>query len=99
MASCVRSGPPRSSELLRAAPALLLTAFSVAFRCGAGQVEYETLPGWQQDISKVRRWEDLPPNARSYIQRIEDLTGVYCRWIGVGPGRDAIVVKPRMGRC
>lgn len=28
------------------------------------QVVYETLPGWKQDISKVRRWEDLPENAR-----------------------------------
>jgi adenylosuccinate synthase len=28
------------------------------------QVVYETLPGWQQDISKARSWEDLPENAR-----------------------------------
>ena len=30
----------------------------------AFQVVYETLPGWKSDISKVRRWEDLPENAR-----------------------------------
>jgi len=63
------------------------------------EVEYETLPGWQTDISKIREWEDLPQAARDYVQRIEDLVGVYCKWIGVGPGRDAIVVKPRMGKC
>lgn len=40
------------------------------------EVEYETLPGWQTDISAVRRWEDLPANAQAYIQRIEDLVGV-----------------------
>jgi adenylosuccinate synthase len=62
-------------------------------------VEYETLPGWQSDISKIRNWDDLPAAARAYVQRIEDLTGVYCKWIGVGPGRDAIVVKPRFGKC
>lgn len=39
------------------------------------QVVYETLPGWQSDISKVREWEDLPQAARDYVQRIEDLIG------------------------
>jgi len=57
------------------------------------------MPGWMCDISHVRRWEDLPQQARDYVQRIEDLTGIYCRWIGVGPGRDAIVIKPKKGKC
>ena len=63
------------------------------------QVDYENVPGWQCDISHVRQWQDLPQQARDYVQRIEDLTGVYCRWIGVGPGRDAIVIKPQKGKC
>jgi adenylosuccinate synthase len=60
------------------------------------QVEpvYETLPGWRSDISNVRTWNDLPKAARDYVQRCEDLVGVPVKWIGVGPGRDAIVVKP-----
>lgn len=58
------------------------------------QVDYETLPGWQSDISGVRRWEDLPLNARNYCIRMEELTGVPVKWIGVGPGRDALVMKP-----
>ena len=62
-------------------------------------VEYHTLPGWKSDISKVRTWEDLPKNARDYIQYIEDQMGIYCKWIGVGPGRDAIVNKPKIGKC
>lgn len=62
-------------------------------------VVYETMPGWKSDISKIRKWEDLPQAARDYIQRIEDLSGLYCKWIGVGPGRDAIVNKPKMGKC
>lgn len=58
------------------------------------QVQYETLPGWLSDIGSVRRWEDLPATARQYVERVEELVGVPIRWIGVGPGRDAIVVKP-----
>lgn len=60
----------------------------------AAEVKYEELPGWKSDISKCRSWQDLPGNAKKYIARIEELVGVKCKWIGVGPGRDAIVVQP-----
>ena len=43
---------------------------------------------------QVRLWDDLPAAARRYIARIEELVGVPCKWIGVGPGRDAIVSQP-----
>ena len=43
---------------------------------------------------QVRRWEDLPENAQRYVQRVQQITGVPIRWIGVGPGRDAIVLQP-----
>ena len=56
--------------------------------------EYETLPGWQSDITDVRSWEDLPPAAQAYCERVEQLVGVHCKWIGVGPGRDAMIEKP-----
>lgn len=59
----------------------------------AAEVVYETLPGWKQDISGVRSWADLPKAAQEYVQRVEDLVGVPIKWIGVGPGRDAIVIK------
>lgn len=58
------------------------------------EVVYEDIPGWQTDISEVRTWKELPDNARNYIARIEQLIGVKIEWIGVGPGRDAIVVQP-----
>lgn len=58
------------------------------------EVVYETLPGWKQDISKVRQWDDLPEKARSYVSWVEQKLGVHCKWIGVGPGRDAVVMKP-----
>jgi adenylosuccinate synthase len=43
---------------------------------------------------QARRWEELPGNAKKYIARIQELIGVKIEWIGVGPGRDAIVVQP-----
>ena len=55
---------------------------------------YETMPGWEEDISKMRDWDELPAKCKAYVEKIEELTGVECRYLGVGPGRDAIVVKP-----
>jgi adenylosuccinate synthase len=52
---------------------------------------YEELPGWSQDLPSVRRWEHLPPQARAYILRIEELSGVPVRLVSVGPERDQIV--------
>ena len=57
------------------------------------EVVYETLKGWSQDISGVRRYSDLPAEAKAYLARVEELSGVECRYIGVGPGREAMVVK------
>lgn len=59
--------------------------------------EYETLPGWKCDISGAREWADLPENARLFVERFEELCGVYCKWIGVGVGRAALVDKPYKG--
>lgn len=76
-----------SDQLLPSFPADVETLQSV-------NVVYETLPGWMSDISEVRSWDDLPINAQKYVERIEALTGIHCRWIGVGPGRDAMLLKP-----
>jgi len=51
------------------------------------EVEYEILPGWSEDISKCKNFEDLPPNAQAYVLRVQELLGVPVRWIGVGPNR------------
>jgi len=59
------------------------------------QVTYQTLPGWKEDISKVRKYEDLPTNARTFVELIETLLGIHVTWIGVGAGREAIVERPR----
>ena len=51
------------------------------------EVQYETLPGWREDISRARSFEELPDNCRAYVLRLEQLLGLRIRWIGVGPGR------------
>lgn len=57
------------------------------------KVEYEVLPGWKCDISSIRNYTDLPLAARTYVERIEELVGVPIHYIGIGPGRDALIVK------
>lgn len=56
---------------------------------------YETLPGWQREISAVRRFADLPENARRYIDRISALVGRPVKIVSVGPDRQQTVfVEP-----
>jgi len=57
------------------------------------EVIYETFPGWKKDISQCRTWNDLPNEAKAYVERIESLVGVKIEWIGVGPGRDAMIYR------
>jgi len=52
---------------------------------------YKTVPGWKEDISKVKSFEDLPANAQSYVKMIEEASGVPVKWIGVGPEREATI--------
>ncbi len=53
---------------------------------------YETFPGWKQDISKVRKYEDLPENARKYLERMAEVTGIDLGIVSVGPNRDETIV-------
>ena len=55
------------------------------------KLEYEVLPGWKEDISKARSFEDLPVNAQRYVLRVQELLGVPIRWIGVGPNRMDVI--------
>nr|MBO2508005.1 adenylosuccinate synthase [Bacillota bacterium] len=48
---------------------------------------YEELPGWDEDISSARRFEDLPENARNYVRRVEALVGVPVQLLSIGPDR------------
>jgi adenylosuccinate synthase len=74
----------------------LTTLFPAATRTVSRcQPVYEELQGWQQDTSGVRRFEDLPPAARAYVQRIQELIGCRIDLVSVGPEREqAIVINP-----
>jgi adenylosuccinate synthase len=71
-------------EILESMPASLRTLSNV-------EVEYETLPGWKEDISACRTFEDLPANCQTYILRVQELIGIPIRWIGVGPNRSDVI--------
>ena len=51
------------------------------------------VPGWQQDISGIRRWEDLPEAARNYVTMIEEAISCPITYISVGAERDRMIVK------
>ncbi|UVT24228.1 adenylosuccinate synthase [Rhodococcus pyridinivorans] len=54
---------------------------------------YEEMPGWWEDITHARTFEELPKNAQNYVLRLEELSGAYISCIGVGPGRDETIVR------
>ena len=53
----------------------------------------EYLPGWKCDISGVRRWEDLPQEARDYVEYVERNIGCHIGYVSVGPERDSIILR------
>jgi adenylosuccinate synthase len=55
------------------------------------QPTYETLPGWRKPTTGARRLADLPPEARAYLDRLEDLSGAPIRYVSVGTRRDQII--------
>ena len=59
---------------------------------GSCKPVYEVLPGWPEDISDIRKLEDLPNNARHYLNRIEELTETPIDIVSVGPGREETIV-------
>ena len=55
--------------------------------------EYIEMDGFDEDITAVRSYDELPENARAYIEKLEELAGVPIKTIGVGPGRDAMIYR------
>jgi len=76
--------------------------FFLSFRSGPAdlellakvQVKYATLPGWQTDITSIGSYAELPANCRAYVEFIERFVGVPVEWIGNGPARESMIVKP-----
>ncbi len=80
---------------------------AVAYRCGDQTFDempsdletlerceavYEALPGWTEKLDGVRRWEDLPKTARTYVERVAELTGVKIVAVSVGADRGETIV-------
>lgn len=81
----VCTGYEYNSEILDDFPANLKTL-------GACKPVFETLPGWSEDISGIRKLEDLPKNTRRYLDRIEELLETPIDIVSVGPGRDETII-------
>jgi adenylosuccinate synthase len=54
---------------------------------------YENFPGWDEDITTAKKFEDLPKNAQNYVLALEKLSGTRISAIGVGPDRNATIVR------
>jgi adenylosuccinate synthase len=56
---------------------------------------YETLPGWKEDLTAVRSYDDLPQQARAYLDRIGELLGRRVSIVSVGPDRAQTILRDR----
>ena len=65
--------------------------FPVPAKLDEAKPIYEKLPGWKRDISSIRSFQDLPQNAKAYVERVEALVGIPVRMISVGPRREAVI--------
>lgn len=54
---------------------------------------YESMPGWKEDISACRTWDELPAAARAYVERLEQLSGVPVSMVSVGPDRNQTIFR------
>ena len=73
-----------------AAPAPSMNTFLLS-----ADTELKTIqpPGWNCDISGVRRYEDLPKEARDYVETVEKAIGCHISYVSVGAEREAIITR------
>ncbi|WP_314687125.1 adenylosuccinate synthase [uncultured Bifidobacterium sp.] len=60
-------------------------------RFAAAKPVYETMPGWSEDISQARSFEELPATCQAYVKRLEELSRCRISLIGTGPQRDHVI--------
>lgn len=65
--------------------------FPAALNDSTPVIEYKK--GWMQDISGVRKWEDLPKEAQDYVTYIENAVGCPIKYVSVGPERESIIIR------
>ncbi|MBW1893733.1 MAG: adenylosuccinate synthase [Deltaproteobacteria bacterium] len=67
--------------------------FSASLKVLAGcKPVYETMPGWSEDISGIRSFDELPETTKQYLKRLEELAEVPIDIVSVGPGRDETII-------
>ena len=54
---------------------------------------YEEFPGWEEDISDCRNFDELPNNARQYVRFVEETLEIPATYLSIGPGRDELIVR------
>lgn len=60
---------------------------------------YIEMPGWKEDITGAKSFEELPENARAYVRKLEEVTGTRVGMISVGPDRNqTIIVNPQLNK-
>lgn len=59
----------------------------------AAECVYETLPGWDEDLSEIRTYDELPENVKNYIAAVEKIVGVPVSIVGVGPRRSQAIFR------
>ena len=60
---------------------------------GKVEVVYKTFQGWEEDITQIKTYEELPENAKIYLKFIEDYLEVPIQWVGTGPARESMLEK------
>lgn len=71
----------------------LIEDFPFPFQLEDCSPVYQLLDGWECDITNVRRWEDLPINARKYVEFVEKAIGCKIKYISVGQERNAYIER------
>ncbi|MCX6374559.1 MAG: adenylosuccinate synthetase, partial [Armatimonadetes bacterium] len=54
---------------------------------------YDELPGWSEELTGIRRFDDLPANAKSYVRHVEELAGVPISIVSVGAERGETILR------
>lgn len=70
-----------------------VSAFPTTRELYDAQPQYITVPGWEEDISEIRDFDNLPNNAKKYINKIEELVETKIKYISVGPKRDQLILR------
>lgn len=78
-----------NGEVIKEMPASLKVLASV-------EPIYEEMPGWEENISGIRRYEELPVNCRRYIERLSEVSGIKIGIVSVGPRRDQTIILKDM---